>query len=362
MLVITQRCNLRCRYCYENYGDGAEMSLEEAVEILDKELSNVEDKEVKLFLFGGEPFLGFELIRDIYGYLHSNYPEFHILYSVTTNGTLIHNKIQNWLEERKDEFEIVLSVDGNRQMHDSNRRCEDGEGSFEQIDLAFFQKNWPGCTAKMTISNLTLKNFADGIIYLEDRGFYCKANFASGLDYRLDAAKKLLWENMRRLIDRYTLCSEQKLCYMLDLKLASILLPIDDAFRYCGAGKGRRCYIASDKWYPCQGLSEMSIGSEKFKYEEFEDDTVRRKSPCGKCEFIRICKKCYAMNYMDTGNVWEAGGQTCYLNKVCMLVSARIQYNRILQKRKTRYSAQDKLTLKAIYKIATVLGSELNMV
>lgn len=353
MLILTENCNLACRYCYE-HGDNRNMTFDTAKSIIDRELQAESGETFKLFFFGGEPFVNFELLEQVYQYAETYYPGRVEKYAVTTNGTLIHGAIRTWLYERKDKFEITLSLDGTKEMHDRSRINKNGKGSFDLVDLKFFSETWPGCVVKMTISPATINDFAKGIIYIEQMGFKCKANFASGMDFKLEENKEIILQNFLELASYYS-ANDNPLCYMLDLPLQAVLVPLDDRFRYCGAGVERHCYEEeADGWYPCQGLMPMSVpGREKtFKYETFSESSVLESSPCRSCRFVRICRTCYAMNYNATKNVYQPDKQTCMLNQMCMLTSARIQYTRLKKSGLTDGSLE-----RAVYLIAKELNS-----
>lgn len=351
MLILTERCNLACRYCYES-SKKYDMSFDMAKKFIDREMQEQCKEDFKIFFFGGEPFLRFDILKRVYDYTEEMYPDRIKSYAVTTNGTLIHGEIRDWLYEHREKFEITLSLDGTQKMHDRNRISRSGEGSFHMIDLNFFRRTWPGCTVKMTISPDTLKDFAEGIIYLEGLGFKCKANFASGVDFKLQENRETVLQNFRKLIDYYSV-QDGPLCYMLDLPLKAVLVPLDDKFRYCGAGVERHCYSAcTDDWYPCQGLMPMSTGGEGvFKKKTFQESCVKKDSPCAECKMVRICRTCYAMNYNASENIYRTDSQICILNKICMITSARIQYTRLKNK-----GIRDNRLERAIYIIAKELN------
>lgn len=352
MLILTEKCNLACRYCYE-CSENHEMAFDTAKKIIDDNFLANKADDFKVFFFGGEPFCKFDILRQIYYYIEEQYPNRVKKYAITTNGTLVHGYIQQWLYEQKDKFEITLSLDGTEEMHNRNRLNKSGKGSFDSIDLKFFSEAWPECVVKMTISPDTIYDFAKGIKYIEQLGFKCKANFASGVDFNIDVNKKVIQDNFAELVDYYS-NNEIPLCFMLDLPLSSILIPLDEKFRYCGAGIERHCYGDNNEvWYPCQGLMPMSVEGrdEKFKFESFSDSCILMDSPCRNCKFIRICRTCYAMNYCSTKNVYHPDPQICKLNQMCILVSARIQYNRLKKK-----NIENKQLESAIWNIAKDLN------
>ena len=358
MLVLTQKCNLHCVYCYEQHSD-QEMYWENIKQIIDSEYADKIDTERKVYFFGGEPFLAFNLIEQTVRYIESRYTSFRTTYSITSNGTLVHGDIQHFLKTYHHKTEFTLSLDGTQVMHDRNRKTYGENGSFSKIDIPFFQEYFPHCTAKMTISQYTFPNFAEGIIYLESLGFRCKANFASGVDLQLEENYTVLWRELNQLISYYSAFPDKPLCFMLDLNLSLIHAPINRQFRYCSAGVRRRCYCDGGNWYPCQGLMPMATNTNAFLGATFTEDSILESSPCKGCDFVRICQSCYAANFAQTGDIYSPGKQTCILNKACMAASARIQYNRLLQKPKESYTKEERLTIMAILKIAKELAPKI---
>lgn len=348
MLVLTQNCNLACRYCYEQKG-GHVMTFDTARRILDAEIGASAEHSFRIFFFGGEPFLNFRVMQQIVSYLEQHYGDREITYAVTTNGTRIHGELQDWLRSYRDRFEVTLSLDGTRAMHDRNRLTRSGRGSYGLIDLPFFIQDLKHCIVKMTISPETLPDFAAGIQAIEQAGLICKANFASGACYDLEHSMPDILRNMEQLAAYYKK-NDRPLCYMLDLDLKSILKPLDMSFRYCGAGLTRHCYDAeANDWYPCQGLMPMATGGD-YRREDFSGSCILEASSCRTCPWIRICRTCYAANRSASGNVYEPDRQLCQLNQLCMLTSARIQFQRM-----KRSGEKDPLLAAAICRIAGAL-------
>ena len=110
-LFLTESCNLSCVYCYEHHKTNSFMSFEKACEIIDYELSQCDGYEDITFeLFGGEPFLAFGTVKKIIDYLKSKYSSIPYRVTLTTNGTLVHGEIQEWLIEHKSVIGISLSL------------------------------------------------------------------------------------------------------------------------------------------------------------------------------------------------------------------------------------------------------------
>jgi radical SAM protein with 4Fe4S-binding SPASM domain len=328
------------------------MSYETAVKSIDRHLSSMEkETSVRIEFFGGEALLRFELLKQIYEYTQKQYPQLHIHYAFTTNGTLMHGAIKTWFETNGKDFSCTLSLDGTEEMHNSNRLMADGHTSYDQIDTDFFLHIWPHCIAKMTISDRTLPHMAEGIMAIEKAGFWCKATFASGISWDTDEIKAILVEQLNKLVAYYS-DNEQKLCMLFDLDLRAIFNSSDVPFRYCEAGIEKVCYDPLGRAYPCQGLASTSVGEENatlFEEECFENFMISKDNPCRTCKWLRVCRTCYAANYLETGSIERNNKNTCYLNRMTILASSAIQYRRI--EKCAQRTLEQKQTVMAIAEI-----------
>ena len=356
MLLVTESCNLRCRYCYEHQKNAKKMSFETAKSILDNALRNASpEAPVVIEVFGGEAFANFPLIREIDDYLQQNYSHLNIKYETTTNGTLVHGEVKDWLYQRRDKFFIALSLDGTRKMHDLNRRTVNDTGSFDSIDIDFFARTWPGCPAKMTISEQTLSHLAEGVAYLDSLGFRCDATLSIGVDWDQEKNLPILIEELNKLVDYYTGHPDLPLCTMLNQDLRLIFTPIDEDYRFCGAGLDLTCFDTEGGAYPCQGFAPVSIGEEARQYRDFDEKKFRftQENLCRTCPWVRLCPNCYAANLQSTGDIQKVDPNLCQFYKMCILASAKIQCCRILKKE--NLTRDDQLILKAISRIQDTL-------
>lgn len=356
MLLVTESCNLQCRYCYEHQKNAKNMTFEMARSILDRTLGEASgDAPIVIELFGGEAFANFPLIREIDAYLQQNYSHLNIKYETTTNGTLVHGEVKDWLYQHRDQFFIALSLDGTKEMHDLNRRFAHGAGSFDTIDIDFFAKTWPGCPAKMTISEQTLPHLAEGVAYLDSLGFRCDATLSIGVDWDQEKNLPILIEELNKLVDYYTEHPELSLCTMLNQDLRLIFTPIDEDYRFCGAGLDMTCFDTEGGAYPCQGFAPVSIGDAAREYRDFDEKNFRFTADnlCRTCPWVRLCPNCYAANLQSTGNIQKVDPNLCQFYKMCILASAKIQCRRILQK--GALTRDDQLVLKAVSRIQSAL-------
>lgn len=162
VLQVTQDCNLRCSYCF--YGEGnymnrthnhKRMSFEQAKEGIDYLLSHSKALEtVYLSFYGGEPLLCIDLIKQCIAYINTRVEGKQIYYNLTTNGTLLTDEIIQFL--MKHNISIMISLDGNKEIHDMNRKYASGKGSFETImeNIKYIREEYPEYVEKISFNTV----------------------------------------------------------------------------------------------------------------------------------------------------------------------------------------------------------------
>lgn len=140
-IEITQQCNLRCKYCcysgdYNNRRSHSTMQmsykmLTSCVNFIGKTMNN-EDSPITVCFYGGEALLAIDKISWTINELQKHYPQTVFEYAISTNGVLLNKKTVEWICSIPN-LKVTVTVDGRREIHDSNRVVKDGKGSFEQI-------------------------------------------------------------------------------------------------------------------------------------------------------------------------------------------------------------------------------------
>lgn len=326
-LLLTESCNLSCVYCYEHNKSSSKMTFEKAKKILDHELRDKTPKEnTYIDFFGGEPFLNFELMKHIYDYVMSFYKG-KIHFFASTNGTLIHEEIQEWLIKNKKYVSIGLSLDGTREAHNINR-----SNSFDDIDLDFFLKQYPEQSVKMTVSEQSLPYFAESVKYLSMLGFKVACNLAYMIDWMAENNKTVLIDQLNQLIDFYIENPHIERCTMLDFHIEALSRPELEGKtmrKYCGTGTAMVCYDLQGNAYPCQLFTPLSAGDKAKKLEEIsiedEFDKTLLDNRCQNCYYLRICPICMGSNYLSTGNLYKPDYGRCELYKLIFAANAKLK-------------------------------------
>ncbi len=142
-LIVTNDCNMRCKYCYEsmndvkykfNFSSTMGMSLDTAKKALD-DYFRVYKRIQTIMFFGGEPTLKANLIKDICAYINDKYTSGTIeqmpSFGIITNGTILNNHIIDIF--LKYEFQVTVSLDGGKDDHDRYRILRNGMGSYTKV-------------------------------------------------------------------------------------------------------------------------------------------------------------------------------------------------------------------------------------
>lgn len=306
-LHIAHDCNLRCKYCFaeegEYHGRRALMSLEVGKKALDFLIKNSGNRvNLEVDFFGGEPLMNWQVVKDLVEYGRSKEEEFHkkFRFTLTTNGILLNEEIMEFLN--REMSNIVLSIDGRKDVHDAMRPLRGGQGSYEMIVSKFLnaaisrgQKNY---YVRGTYTHHNL-DFSKDVLHLADLGFQQisvePVVAEEGEDYALKE------EDIPILFQEYDLLAKEMIererqgrgfgffHFMLDLEGGPCV-----AKRLSGCGSGTE-YLAVTPWgdlYPCHqfvGQEEYLMGNVEegiFKtniVEEFKGCSVYSKEKCRNC-------------------------------------------------------------------------------
>ena len=326
ILILTHSCNLNCVYCYEHNKGRDCMDLRKAKEIIEKEMLSNDDFDREIEFFGGEPFLEFDKIVELHDFLSSNKWSKKWLTMITTNGTLVHDKIKEWVFNNQETVKVALSADGTPEMHNVNR-----SDSYQRIDFDFFAKT--NSVVKMTVSAKTLPKLAEGIVYLHKLGFkVVRANLAFGIDWSNDDNLSIFAEELRKLTEFYIDNPQIRPSDILDLPIENINPQSRSyASRHCGAGVELVAYEIDGTAYPCHTFAPVSVSKEianKSLELNFESEISIDKfdDKCRNCVVANVCPNCYGINYSTTGNMYSKDDSFCRMTKVQFLANAYFKF------------------------------------
>lgn len=322
-------CNLRCIYCYEDKSSTEIFDINKTKEKLIQLLSVKTDGVTIVNFHGGEPFLVFDQIRELCEWMWTQeVPEKYVFFA-TTNGTKVHGHIQEWLTKNKDRFIAGLSLDGNREMQNTNR-----SNSFDQIDIDFFVRTWPGQGVKMTVSPLTIGMLADGIIFLHSVGIHhILVNCAYMVNWNEPRFAKLYQRELKKLSKFYLENPKLERDTIFSLPFPLLLSKDARTRKWCGAGTEVQAFDIDGRKYPCHLFFESVCGKEKSEgwYDiDFSNPAVYISKECSECPIYPTCPTCYGANYIERSDIGRRDMSLCTLEKIRTLEVAKFEYNRIM--------------------------------
>lgn len=336
---ICHDCNLRCRYCFADEGayhsQREFMSEQTAKRAIDFLIENSGNRKVlEVDFFGGEPLMCLETIKNVVYYAKEKAAAKgkKFLFTTTTNALLLGGDAIEFFNEEMEN--VVLSLDGRREVHDAIRKTKNGKGSFDLVieNIKNFVKS-RGDRHYYVRGTYTAKNldFSKDVLFLADNGFNSISMEPVVTDIDDLAIKE---EHLPKILEEYeTLCDEYLKRYEegngfnffhfnVDLEGGPCLSKRVSA---CGAGNEYFSVAPNGDLYPCHQF----VGDEKFKmgnvYEgrldggirsTFAENCLFTREKCGSCFAKFICSGgCSANNYHFEGDLNRPYGITCEMMK-----------------------------------------------
>lgn len=334
-LHICHDCNLRCRYCFADEGAYHArrefMSFETAKAAIDFLIANSGNRKVlETDFFGGEPLMNFDVVKKTVLYAKEEAAKRgkKFLFTLTTNGLLLTGEIADFLNREMEN--VVLSLDGRKEVHDAVRRTANGKGSFDLViqNLKNFVKI-RGDKHYYVRGTFTAKNldFGNDVLFLADSGFDSISMEPVVTDIPdLEITKDMLpaiCAEYDRLCDEF-LAREAEgkgfnfFHFNVDLEGGPCLSKRVSA---CGAGNEYFSVVPNGDIYPCHqfaGDKDFRMGSvfegkldEKIR-AQFRDSCLFTRKKCDGCFAKYICSGgCSANNYHFNGDINDPYEITC---------------------------------------------------
>ncbi len=354
-LHVAHSCNLNCEYCFASQGkyqgERALMSFETGKRALDFLIENSGTRRnLEVDFFGGEPLMNWQVVKDLVNYARSIEKEHNknFRFTLTTNGMLIDDDVIDF--SNREMSNVVLSLDGRREVHDRYRVDYEGRGSWDRI-VPKFQK---------FVSERGDKNY-----YMRGTFTHENPDFLKDIETMLDLGftelsmepvvasdddpAALTEADLPVVMDQYEKLAELMLKrhkegrpftfyhYMIDLEGGPCVYK-----RISGCGSGTE-YMAVTPWgdlYPCHQF----VGEDKFKLgdiwkgvtnremtDEFRSCNVYSRPECRDCWARMYCSGgCAANAYHSTGSVSGIYEKGCRLFKKRMECAIWLEASKLL--------------------------------
>ena len=356
-LHIVHDCNLACRYCFaeegEYHGRRAHMSFEVGKKALDFLIAHSGSRRnLEVDFFGGEPLMNWQVVKDLvaYGREQEKLHDKHFRFTLTTNGVLLNDEIMDFANREMDN--VVLSIDGRKEVHDYMRPFPKGKGSYDLIVPKFQKFADSRRQQKYYVRGTFTRNnldFSKDVLHLADLGFQqISVEPVVALPEEPYAIRQ---EDIPKICEEYDKLSAEMIRreregrgfqffhFMIDLTGGPCVYK-----RLSGCGSGTE-YLAVTPWgdlYPCHQF----VGEEAFLMgnveegikrndiqETFKGCNVYAKEKCQKCFAKFYCSGgCAANAYKFHGSINDAYDIGCELQRkrvecAIMIKAALADYN-----------------------------------
>lgn len=354
-LHVAHTCNLNCSYCFASQGkyqgDKALMSFEVGKQALDFLIESSGSRtNLEVDFFGGEPLMNWDVVKRLVAYARSREKECgkKFRFTLTTNGMLLDDEVTEFCN--KEMNNVVLSLDGRKEVHDRLRKDYRGNGSYDVIVpkfKRFVEKR--GELSYYVRGTYTHNNvdFTEDIFHTADLGF--KELSMEPVVCSPEDPYALTAEDLPKLFEQYEILANEMIKrdkegrgfnfyhYMIDLKNGPCIYK-----RISGCGSGTE-YLAVTPWgelYPCHQF----VGDEKYSMgnvwdgvtntdmrEKFRKCNVYSRPECRDCWAKLYCSGgCAANAYHATGDINGIYEYGCELFKKRMECAIMIQVDKAL--------------------------------
>ncbi len=317
-IMATYNCNLNCSYCYEPVKIRRTINVERLKKQLANEFAKEEFDGFTLTFHGGEPFLAFAEIREICEWAWETYPDLELRCKVATNGTVLTDRIREWLTANRHRFSVGLSLDGKEATHNRNR-C----GSFKLIDMPFFQ-SLGTVTVKMTVSPEAAAEMFDNFLFLEELGFAASPTPAQEVEWSRDALDTYR-RQIKLLADWQLANPERELLTVFRTKLDKFSDRSGESRWNCGAGYYEIAYDIDGNRRLCHAfVSNFASHEDDEKVAKIlqESSAEKELAACSDCRLKRACAPCIGLNYVRRGSIDVVQPSFCALVKIGMEATA----------------------------------------
>jgi uncharacterized protein len=344
LLHLTHDCNLRCPYCFTGKKFAKEMSAETGRQAADFVIAYAKEhaQPAVFSFFGGEPMMAWDTLREVVVHAEKAARDAGViaLFRMNTNGMLIKDEHLRFFEEH--DLIFILSVDGNKAMHDLERVTEAGTGSFDSIakKLPRFLAHNPGLMVSVVITPANVIHAADGLAWLFDAGVRYLIVKPDVTQPWTPLALAELERQYERVAEDYlarTRAGAEVYLNLFDDKWINHAKGAEGISIRCDVGSSQISVAPSGNIYPCvrwvkeeedtvPRLGDVWQGFEDAALARIRAESAAPKQPCGDCSYNdgRCSNECACEHYSATGRIDTPAPALCDHEQVIVPIADRV--------------------------------------
>ncbi|MDD4768120.1 MAG: thioether cross-link-forming SCIFF peptide maturase [Desulfotomaculaceae bacterium] len=354
-LHVAHDCNLMCEYCFASKGsykvEKKLMPEEVAFKAVDFIVKHSgKRKNIEIDFFGGEPLLNFEVVKKTveYGRKIETLAGKKFYFTITTNGTLLDGDNIEYINENMDN--VVISIDGRKEVHDAIRYDAAGQGTYDRIlDDALKLVRSRGNKSYFIRGTFTSRNldFSKDVLHLADLGFNelsMEPVVGRGEDFHIRAEHipEIIAEYERLAYAYLKRIEEGKPFKFYHFNVNIYKGPcLYKRISACGAGTEYLAVTPEGDLYPCHqfvGQHEFNMGNldtgikEHTLSERFGKANILNKEDCRDCWAKLYCSGgCHANSYYAGGDILKPVELICAMQKKRIECAIMIEVCRLLE-------------------------------
>jgi radical SAM protein with 4Fe4S-binding SPASM domain len=337
VLNFSGRCNLKCKYCFVQENDAfpfEDMSIDTALKSVQFLVNNFPNKKnYHISLFGGEPLLMVDSIEQFFSEVKGLYPYDRFTFSITTNGTILNQRIINIIKEY--DVSLLISIDGDEKITNENRPFKNGEENTFKVIMRNIEK------LKLAgIKNFSLRativcgeDLVKKALFFESLKVMYNMTFcfpAPGKDSRLSKWDKEIGPlkiEINRLMDFYyhKICDKNFIYAEYLLEQLRVLALREVRRVSCSCGHKMIAVNADASIYSCMNyaafnnakIGSLEEGIDLQRNDFFRAKDVEKLNACNECPYRYLCSgNCVAESFIMNNTPDVPVRESCIVSKV----------------------------------------------
>lgn len=317
-IYLTENCNLKCDYCYENH-NGKVMDSRVMNRVIQFCCDNTLQKEFRFWLFGGEPLLVENRIFEFIPKAIETAKDRNIIpkFNVLTNGTIFSKSFAEfWRAHRCVALQV--SLDGIQESHDQHRKTKDGKPTFLKIveNIKEYLKYRRDLHIRLTVMPDTVKYLSESIAFIINLGVRTFAIMpVHEVEWRPEEIR-IYQEEFKKVVDLFVgLIQHKEKVFCSNIRLNYPGEYFQDI--PCGAGNVFVAITTEGDIYPCHRFVYLNNNGSSFKIGNvfdgfdsekrklFEDIKISHLKGCSSCQ-VKNCNRCIAMNWLMNEDILDS--------------------------------------------------------